>query len=304
MSVAGWKKKKQTVWILLGAGPFMVCALLLLFLQVHLKRELKFYKQKAEQKTYSTAYCLKYEKKAGEIIQESDLEPVTLSTEADGKLPSFRLRDLTGKAAKVDMKKGSIVSGVLLTKEENAGADRRVCTYSEIEYSTDIQKGSYADIRISFPNGEDYIVARHKELLAVSEEGRELTFCLGEAELLRLSSAFVDSRQYEDTRIYAVAYRDNLQQASLITYPVNLQVYELTGWDPNVLENDGVDSIENVRKNEMQLREQLEKNLEDYRREESTQWEAEEKEKENRKQKDQVQADMEESESERNEFFP
>lgn len=304
MSVAGWKKKKQTVWILLGACPFMICALFLLFLQVHLKRELRFYKQKAEQKTYSTAYCLKSEKKAGEIIEESDLEPVTLSAEADKNLPSFRLKDLTGKVAKVDMKRGSIISGVLLTKKENAGADRRVCTYSEIKYSADIQKGSYADIRISFPNGEDYIVARHKELLAVSEEGCELTFCLGEAELLRLSSAFVDFRQYENTKIYAVAYRDNLQEASLITYPVNLQVYELAGWDPNVLENDGVDSIENVRKNERQLREQLEKNLENYRLEGNARWKAEEERNESRTQENQLHADMEQSESGRNEFFP
>lgn len=304
MSVAGWKKRKQTVWILLGAGPFLVCVLLLLFLQVHLRRELKVYKQKVEQKTYSTAYCLKYEKKAGEPIKESDLEQITLSAEADQKLPSFRLKDLTGKVAKVDMKKGSIVSEILLANEENAGEDRRVCTYSEIEYSADIQKGSYADIRISFPDGEDYIVARHKELLAVSEEERELTFCLGEAELLRLSSAFVDSRQYEDTRIYAVAYRDNLQQTSLITYPVNPQVYVLTDWDPNVLENDGVDSIESVSRSEAELRQQLEKNLEPYRTEKNAEFTAEEKKTDSEVQENWVQADDEQSESGMDEFFP
>ena len=304
MSVAGWKKRKQTVWILLGAGPFMVCVFLLLLLQVHLRRELKVYKQKVEQKTYSTAYCLKYEKKAGESIKESDLEQITLSADADQKLPSFRLKDLTGKVAKVDMKKGSIVSEILLAKEENAGEDRRVCTYSEIEYSTDIQKGSYADIRISFPNGEDYIVARHKELLAVSEEERELTFCLGEAELLRLSSAFVDSRQYEDTRIYAVAYRDNLQQTSLITYPVNPQVYMLTDWDPNVLENDGVDSIESVSQSEAELKQQLEKNLELYRTGKNAEFTSEEKKTDSEVRESWVQADDEQSESGMDEFFP
>lgn len=304
MSVAGWKKKKQTVWILLGAVPFMICVLLLLFLQVHLRRELKHYKQKVEQKTYSAAYCLKCEKKAGELIKESDLEQITLSAETDQKLPSFRLKDLTGKVAKVDMKKGSIVSELLLAKEENAGEDRRVCTYSEIEYSADIQKGSYADIRISFPNGEDYIVARHKELLAVSEEERELTFCLGEAELLRLSSAFVDSRQYEDTRIYAVAYRDNLQQTSLITYPVNPQVYMLTDWDPNVLENDGVDSIESVDRSEAEIRQQLEKNLEPYQIGKTAEFTAEEDKNDGEAGEKQGQADDEQSESEMNEFFP
>lgn len=267
MSVAGWKKRKQTVWILLGAGPLLVCVLFLLIFQMHLRRELKVYKQKVEQKTYSTAYCLKSDKKAGELIKESDLEQITLSSEANQKLPSFRLEKLVGKVAKVDMKEGSIVSEILLAKQENAGVDMRVCTYSEIAYSGDIKEGGYADIRISFPNGEDYIVVRHKELLAISEEDRALTLCLSEAELLRLSSAFVDSRQYENTKIYAVAYRDNLQEASLITYPVNPQVYILTGWDPNVLENDGVDSIESVSRGETDLRQQLEENLAAYQME-------------------------------------
>lgn len=303
MSVAGWKKKKQTIWILLGAGPFMLCTLLLLFWQIHLRRELKSYKQKVEQKIYSTAYCLKSEKKAGELIQETDLEAITLSTEADGKLPSFHLKDLIGKAAKTDMKKGSIVSGALLAKADDVGEDRRVCTYSEITYSVDLKKGSYADIRISFPNGEDYIVARHKEVLAVLDESRELTFCFSEAELLRLSSALVDSRQYKDTKIYAVAYRDNLQQASLITYPVNPQVYALTGWDPNVVENDGVDSMD-IRQGEVQLREQLEKNMEAYRMEGSIQQDMEAKSSINLKQENQTQKDREQSESEMEEYFP
>ena len=296
MSVAGWKKRKQTVWILLGAGPLLVCVLFLLIFQVHLRRELKLYKQKVEQKTYSTAYCLKSDKKAGELIKESDLEQITLSSEAEQTLPSFLLEKLVGKVAKVDMKEGSIVSEILLAKQENAGEDMRICTYSEIEYSGDIREGGYADIRISFPDGEDYIVVRRKELLAISEEDHALTLCLSEAELLRLSSAFVDSRQYENTKIYAVAYRDNLQETSLITYPVNPQVYILTGWDPNVLENDGVDSIESVSRSETDLRRQLEENLAAYQMEGTAGLENIGEE---------VQTDRsEQAESEMDEFFP
>lgn len=308
MSVAGWKKKKQTTWMLLGAGtigiPLMLCALLLIISQLHLRQELKVYKQKVEQKTFGAAYCLKSEKKAGDVIKESDLEQITLSAEADRQLPSFQLDELTGKVAKVDMAKGSIVSKVLLTERENAGEDVRVCTYSEIEYSGDIGAGSYVDIRISYPNGEDYIVVRHKELLTVSEEEHALTFCLGEAELLRLSSAFVDMEQYKDTKIYAAAYRDTLQEASVITYPVNPQVYELTGWDPNVLENDGVDSIEGKSRKETELRQQLEKNLTAYRLESAPDPEAEAVSGVSGSETDRLQTGNEQSENEMDEFFP
>lgn len=298
MSVAGWKKKKQTVWILLGAAPFMVCTILLLFSQIHLRREIKLYKQKVEQKTYSMAYCLKNEKKAGELIYESDLEQITLSADVKQELPTFRLKDVTGKIAKVDMKKGSIVSEQLLAEKENAGNDSRICTYSEIAYSGNLKKGSYADIRISFPNGEDYIVARHKELLAVSEEEHGLTFCLGESELLRLSSALVDTRQYEDTEIYAVAYQDNLQESSLITYPMNTNVYVLAGWDPNIVEKDGLDSIEDVRQSEGELRQQLEKNLEAYQTEKTAEW------KEVKETADETKSENKQTERDEEEFFP
>ncbi len=308
MSVAGWKKKKQTAWILLGAGaigtPLIICMFFLIVSQLHLKQELKGYKQKVEQKTFGEAYCLKNDKKAGDVIKESDLERITLSADAGKKLPSFRLEELMGKVVKVDMAKGSIVSRTLLTERENAGEDVRICTYTEIDYSGDVTAGSYADIRISFPNGEDYIVVRHKELLDVSKEERALTFCLGEAELLRLSSAFVDMEQYKDTRIYAVAYRDTLQEASVITYPVNPQVYALTGWDPNVMENDGVDSIEEGSRKEMEFREQLEKNLTAYRLESAPDSAAETENASSERDTDRLQTDSKQSENEMDEFFP
>jgi hypothetical protein len=268
MSVAGWKKKKQTAWMLLGAGitgvPLLLCVLFLGISHRNLRQELKGYKENAEQKTYSTAYCLKSEKKAGEVIETSDLEEILLSADKDSTLPEFQMQDLTGKAAKVDMAQGSIVSGILLADAADAGENIRVCTYSDIEYSADLTEGSFADIRISFPNGEDYIVVRHKQVQALGEEETLLTLGLQEAELLRLSSALVDKRIYQNTRVYAVAYRDNLQEASFITYPVNPQVYELTGWDPNVLVNDGVESTEGESRKETEIRRELEQNLAAY----------------------------------------
>lgn len=308
MSVAGWKKKKQTARMLFGAGvigvPLMLCVAFLGISCLRLKQELQVCQRKIAQKTYSTAYCLKTGKKAGESIGKADLEQIMLSTDADKQLPVYSLKDLVGKVAKTDMAKGSIVSELLLTEKENAGEDVRRCTYSEIAYGTDVKEGSFVDIRISFPNGEDYIVVRHKEILAVSDEERVLTFFLGEAELLRLSSAFVDKEQYKDVEIYAAVYRDTLQEASLITYPVNPQVYALTGWDPNVTENDGVDSIAGESRSETQIREQLEENLAPYRLESALDAETETENGDSKKNANLEQTGNEQSENEMEEFFP
>lgn len=276
MSVVGWKKKKQLFWLLLGAGgvgiPLLIGVVALFLSQMQLRREVSAYRQKEAQQVHGAAYCLKSEKKPGEIIRQEDLAEMTFATEEEAIIPTMNLKDLTGKYCKTTLAKGSIVTKELLSETEVAGKDIRRNTFTQIFYSEDLKKGDYADIRISFPTGEDFIVARHKQILALGageEEGSFLTFSLSEAELLRISSAFVDIERYEGTRIYAIAYMDSFQEASQITYPINTQVYELLGWDPNVVETDEAGEITGVSREETLLREALEKNLSLYAKEEA-----------------------------------
>ncbi len=275
MSVVGWKKKKQLIWVLSGAAfagiPLLAGVLILAFTQVDLRREVKTYKQKVEQHTFGRAYCLKTGKSSEDVIKESDLTQMTLAAEGEEEIPEAELEELVGKYCKTALAKGSIVTEDLLSDAEIAGNDMRRNTFTQITYSHALSKGEYVDIRISFPTGEDYIVARHKQLLALGteeDEGSYLTFTVSEAELLRLSSAFVDAGRYEGTSIYAIAYLDSFQGMAQVTYPMNPQVYTLLGWDPNVTEPGGVEEA-GISQEENRLRETLEKNLSAYIQEEA-----------------------------------
>lgn len=280
MSVIGWKKKKKILWILFGAGivgvPMLCVVIFLTAEHMHLKTEVSEYRKRFASSNIGMAFCLKNEKKAGEVIRESDLAMVNLSGDTKTLLPEVKAQDLVGKLVKVDLKEGSMLTEQVVGEKETAGNDVRRITFTRISYAKDLKKGEYADIRISFPNGEDYIVVRHKKILKVGNaaieekdemEGNALSLFMSETELLRVSSALVDTEQYEGAYVYAVPYRDTFQEASQITYPVNMQVFSLMGWDPNVERYDGVDSLEEIEKREEQLRSQLETNLLPYRKE-------------------------------------
>ena len=119
-----------------------------------------------------------------------------------------------------------------------------------------VKTGDYVDVRITYPSGEDYIVANHKEVLDIHVEENEqnqvqtkniLCMRVSEEEILRLASAYVDTVCYPDTRIYVIAYLDQFQQVGTVNYPVNPHVYQLLGWNPNVLDYEASGQEEQKR---------------------------------------------------------
>ena len=75
------------------------------------------------------------------------------------------------------------------------------------------------DIRIQYPNGENYCVVSKKQLQRSVENVEESRFWLSEQEQLYLSSAIYDKSAYSGTRLYAVRYiADTLQNASYVDY--------------------------------------------------------------------------------------
>ena len=59
---------------------------------------------------------------------------------------------------------------------------------------------------------------------------------VNEEEILKLSSAVVDKKNYEGAKIYAVLYVEDYQNAAIPDYPVNSYVAEQGNWNPNLIE--------------------------------------------------------------------
>lgn len=84
----------------------------------------------------------------------------------------------------------------------------------------------FLDIRIRFPNGEDYIVTEGKTITYMTDKG--FYMYLDEKEVQMLSSARTDVEVYEGAMLYLSSYDKKLENG-LTDYPINLFVLSYYG---------------------------------------------------------------------------
>lgn len=201
---------------------------------------LNYYEQLHEQYSYASFFVLTRDVPAGEELTAGMIrEQRVQSAEEMLAAQSFAKEDLLGKRLKVSLTKGAALSTDMVYEEAAADDERRV-ELREVYLPQTLRENEFVDIRISFPNGEDYLVVGHKRAyrLLRDDEGvvsaLELRFL--EEEQLRYQAACVDAKMYEDTRLYAVQYTGEFQAAAQVYYPVNRAVFRLMQWDPNIEE--------------------------------------------------------------------
>ena len=114
------------------------------------------------------------------------------------------------------------------------------------------QENDMVDVRILFPNGEDYLLLSKKPIHDLNMAAALFTTYLNEEEILRMGSAIVDAYtsywgQGSKTenegdgysgyaRIYTVRYvEDNIQDEAIPYYPVKAETLDLINSDPNIL---------------------------------------------------------------------
>lgn len=176
---------------------------------------------------------------------------------------------IIGKSLKLNSKKGSILTENLLYEGEPLSDDLRIHNYNFVVLTEHLVSGDYIDIRISFADGSDYIVLSKKKILEISlynqeeQQNDSLWLQMTEEEILRMSSAVVDSYLNEGCNIYAIEYVAETQNGAIVNYPVNQVVEQLIESDPNI-----VTRAENVVA--MRNRKQLEQDMQSYKEEEES----------------------------------
>lgn len=143
--------------------------------------------------------------------------------------------------AKVSMKANTVLTSSLVSVEELSASDREQ-TYSIITLPIDLEDGEYVDIRVSFPNGQDYIVLSKQKVSIPIVNGVYLSdaikLTLSEAELLTMSSAIVDAAKVEGASVYAIKYAEaDAQEAARETYVPSSEVINLIQSNPNAVDN-------------------------------------------------------------------
>lgn len=189
----------------------------------------------------------------GEKVSVSDIQKLDFEVPEDVNFPEDS--DIDGLIMSQKVESGSIITSSMTHEDEGFHDDVRLHEFAGIEIGSGVTEGSYIDIRIAMPDGEDFIVAGHKRIIGLKEG--VISVYVTEQEILKMSSVAVDVGKYEGARVYATMYVADYQNDAIPNYPANMEVCQLGNWDPNVLEKVFTDEVMNNRRN-------LESNLLQY----------------------------------------
>ena len=145
--------------------------------------------------------------------------------------------------AKINMNANTVITTELISKSDNVVQDDvRQQEYNVVVLPIDLVTGDYIDIRVMFPNGQDFIIVSKKEVeipvIAGVDSEDTIWVDLSEDEILHMSCAIVDAASIPGAKIYATKYTDpGMQEAATPTYVVNESTAQLLLNDPNILES-------------------------------------------------------------------
>jgi len=173
---------------------------------------------------------------AGEVINAEDVEAVS-TLDAEDMFLFFDAADLQGeKVALVNIPQGVHLQKFMVNHQGDVG-DLREVQYNSIAVTDNVSVNDVVDVRISFPNGEDYIVLTQKEMKSGGIDGGTGCFLwLSEEEIMLMSAAMVDAYLYAGSGLYTTKYiAPTIQDASIVTYTPSVHIIELIYSNPNII---------------------------------------------------------------------
>lgn len=140
-----------------------------------------------------------------------------------------------GQSALVDIPEGQPVMYNMVTTEE-FDKDTRKYEIAVANLMTTSTENDIVDVRVMFPNGEDYIILSQKKMEGLNIETNVFTCNMNEEEILRMASATIDAYTISGAYIYVTKYiASEAQDEAIPNYPVKAETLELINSDPNVL---------------------------------------------------------------------
>ncbi len=170
---------------------------------------------------------------AGEMITDSMVEySSNLPSDIDQSL--FITGEDIGKVATISINAGTPILTEMVSAQLAADYHERECSF--IWLNTNLEDNDFVDVRILFPNGEDYIVAAKKSIKEVNVAANNVFLWLTEDEIQLLDAAIVDANLH-NAKIYVTKYiKPEVQEASTVTYAPNTSVLTVIRDDPNIVD--------------------------------------------------------------------
>lgn len=180
-----------------------------------------------------SVYVAEADISAGDVITEDCIKKLTVYASQPQNI--YMQEDGFGKTALLDIPAGTHLLAGMLT-DNSVSDELREVEYGTILVNSNITTDDYIDVRIMFPNGEDYIILSKKVLRGYSVDIGSCFLWLNEEEILRMASAAVDAYLYTGAKIYTTKYIEpSLQDGSYITYKPAISTLLLIQDNPNIL---------------------------------------------------------------------
>ena len=256
------RKARQS--FLLGMLLMLVIAAIvvgILFMQIMNMKE-------AENQTAAASkqvYALKSDIKSGQPITTADLVAQTVVTNLSTSEIATGADLTENTVAKIDLGQGTILTQSMIVESDEIVQDSlRVQELNMLTLPADLETNDYIDVRLVFPNGQDYIVVSKKRVIQSTET--TVFVKLSEEEILTMSNAIVESYITEGSLLYATKYVDpGIQNASAPTYTVSKEVLDLIDTNPNVtVDAKNALYARYVGENRNQINNVISPNMDDY----------------------------------------
>ena len=194
------------------------------------------------------------------IYKEGEKDPATTLQAGDkcyyidknNQKQSIEIAKVDTVVAKIDMKANTIITNsAIVASNEKITDDLRKVEYNVINLPVDLAPNEYIDVRLTLPNGQNYIVVSKKSVTIPVVDGAYISdtiqMNLTEEEILNLSCAIYENYKMKGSKLEAVRYIEaGSQKAAYETYQPSKYVYTLIRNNPNIV-NDAIKNIADRR---------------------------------------------------------
>lgn len=263
MAISPMQRKSRNSFLLGMLLMLVIAAIVvgILFMQImNMKNE-----QEQTAAASKTVYAVKSNIKSGQPITSADLVAQTVVTNLSTSEIATAANLTENTVAKIDLGQGTILTQSMIVESDESVQDSlRIQELNMLSLPADLETNDYVDIRLVFPNGQDYIVISKKRVIQSTET--TIFVKLSEEEILTMSNAIVESYITEGSLLYATKYVDpGIQNASVPTYTVSKEVLDLIDTNSNItVDAKNALYARYVGENRNQINNVISPNMEDY----------------------------------------
>lgn len=178
---------------------------------------------------FQTVYKLTKDVKGGLAIKKDDLEaidvPIALADNAVSDL-----KQIKDQIYVLGLKKGTTLTTEMM-KDYKLTDDLRLQDIVLDEMPIGIEEGDFVDVRIAFPNGEDYVVLDKNRVESIN--GSTAKLVVRGSDFHAIESVYTDQSWYMGTKVYMTEYIEpGFQDTSKRYYPMGFDSMKALLLDP------------------------------------------------------------------------